>query len=286
MSNLLDVWNRQDPSGPILVDGIWHVFPDGNGKGGGKGWSHFTSRDLLRWTEQNHSVVAGGDTGSVSKTESGIIALYPDGSPRTLQRQVPTNEASGKLSLDVEWSPPVTAAKKPDTLGVGMRDPTRALKMADGAWYVGAGSGFGGTGPKSNSKTGLPDSGTGCLAWFKATNSTLQDLEYVGCLLENNHTTGFIDPRTVAWNETDRVAAFFECPDVPTPTKFSRPLFTVVLESCASFAAAQRFALTGAGISLRFDRQVCCNSEFVQLGGRGILHQRMVSRHNRQQQDL
>ena len=96
------------------------MFPDGNGKGGGKGWSHFTSQDLLRWTEQNHSVVAGGDTGSVSKTESGIIVLYPDGSPRTIQRQVPTNEARGKLSLDVEWSPPVSAAKKPTSLGVGM----------------------------------------------------------------------------------------------------------------------------------------------------------------------
>ena len=162
--------------------------------------------DLLRWTEQSGSKVAGGDTGSVSKTESGIIALYPDGSPRTLQRQVPTNEPGGNLSLSVEWGPPTTAASKPASLGVGMRDPARALKMADGSWYVGAGSGFGGTGPKSNNKTGLPNSGTGCLAWFKATNSTLQELEYVGCLLENNHTTGYINPKTVAWNETDRVA--------------------------------------------------------------------------------
>eukprot|EP01043_Picozoa_sp_COSAG02_P003845 COSAG02_NODE_97_length_37159_cov_37.660335_16_plen_502_part_00 len=213
-SHLLCESGVQDPSGPILIDGVWHVFPDGNGKGGGKGWSHFTSRDLLRWTEQKHSVVADGDTGSVSKTESGIIVLYPDGTPRTLQRQVPTNEASGQLSLDVEWSAPVTVAKKPASLGVGMRDPARALKMADGNWYVGAGSGFGGTGPKSNSQSGLPNSGTGCLAWFKATNSTLQDFEYIGCLLQNNHTTGFIDPRTVAWNQTDRVAAFFECPDI------------------------------------------------------------------------
>ena len=172
-------------------------------------------QDLLRWDEQSHSVVAGGDTGSVSKTEAGIFALYPD-TPvpgvRTLQRQVPTNEAAGKLSLGVKWSPPATAATKPDSLGVGMRDPARALKMADGNWYVGAGSGFGGTGPKSNTKTGLPNSGTGCLAWFKAKDATLKELDYVGCLLENTRTTGFINPATVAWNETDRVAAFFECP--------------------------------------------------------------------------
>ena len=173
---------------------------------------HFTSKDLLRWTQQTNSTVAGGDTGSVSKTEAGIFALYPDGAPRTLQRQVPTNEPKGKLSLDVQWSAPTTAANKPTSLGQGMRDPARALKMADGSWYVGAGSGFGGTGPKSNDKTGLPNSGTGCLAWFKAKDASLSELDYVGCLLTNNHTTGHIDPSTVAWNDTDRVSAFFECP--------------------------------------------------------------------------
>ena len=39
-------------------------------------------------------------------------------------------------------------------------------------------------------------------------------LRYAGCLLTNNHTTGHIDPATVAWNQTDMVAAFIECPDV------------------------------------------------------------------------
>ena len=48
-----------DPSGPILVDGTWHVFPDGS-TAPGKGWSHFTSKDLLRWQRQANSTVAGG----------------------------------------------------------------------------------------------------------------------------------------------------------------------------------------------------------------------------------
>ena len=90
-----------------------------------------------------------------------------------------------------------------------MRDPARALKMPDGHWYVGAGSGFGGTGPNSNTNTGLPDSGTGCLAWFRSKDASLSSLEYVGCLLENNHTTGHIDPGTVVWSDKDMVAAFF-----------------------------------------------------------------------------
>ena len=47
--------------------------------------------------------------------------------------------------------------------------------------YVGAGSGFGGSRPKSNNNTGLPSSGTGCLAWFRAHDATLSAFDYVGC---------------------------------------------------------------------------------------------------------
>jgi sucrose-6-phosphate hydrolase SacC (GH32 family) len=213
------IQGHYDPSGPILVDGTWHVFPDGNGKGGGKGWSHFTSKDLLRWTEQSNSTMADGDTGSVSITDGKqVVVLFPDNDTpaggnvtRALKRQT---AVQGKLSLDVTWSMPTVAVDKPDSLGKGMRDPARALQMPDGHWYVGAGSGFGGTGPNANTKTGLPDSGTGCLAWFRAKDASLSSLEYVGCLLENNHTTGHIDPGTVAWKNQDMVAAFFECPDV------------------------------------------------------------------------
>jgi hypothetical protein len=39
-----------------------------------KGWSHFVSTDLLRWTEQSNSTMADGDTGSVSITEAGQVA--------------------------------------------------------------------------------------------------------------------------------------------------------------------------------------------------------------------
>lgn len=102
------------------------------------------------------------------------------------------------------------AVDKPDSLGVGFRDPSRALQMSDGFLYVGVGSGYGG----ENNSTGLPGSGTGCLAWFRARSPGLSAFEYVGCLMTNNHTTGHIDPTTVAWQEDDRVAAFVECPDV------------------------------------------------------------------------
>jgi len=45
---------------------------------------------FLNWT-QHASVVANGDTGSVSSTEEGIIVLYPDleGGQTGLKRSVP-----------------------------------------------------------------------------------------------------------------------------------------------------------------------------------------------------
>ena len=197
------------------MDGVWHVFPDGATKPG-KGWSHFASPDLLRWEPQVDSVVAGSDTGSVSTTPSGTFALYPDtvNGTRGVQLQVLQQPT---LGLNATWGTPTTSIPKPASLGVGFRDPARALRMEDGSFYVGVGSGFGG----ENNKSSLPGSGTGCLAWFKARSDALEAFDYVGCLLENNHTTGHIDPATVSWQDDDKVAAFFECPDVfPLGDKF------------------------------------------------------------------
>ena len=108
-----------DPSGPILKDGVWHVFPDG----GAKGWSHFTSTDLLRWTLQEPAPVVGnGDTGSVSVAASGVgaIALYPALSAAPPGYGLYRQEASapGGLSPTVQWGAPTFVAKKPDVLGV------------------------------------------------------------------------------------------------------------------------------------------------------------------------
>jgi len=164
-----EIQGHYDPSGPILVDGVWHVFPDGS-TAPGKGWSHFTSKDLLRWQRQVNSTVAGGDTGSVSLTENDdVVALYPvrlvlllllvlavvvvvvllllvlllllltlqreqDNDPKTggraLFRQTPTADGgAGKLGLNVQWSKPTVGVDKPASLGKGMRDPARALKV-------------------------------------------------------------------------------------------------------------------------------------------------------------
>jgi hypothetical protein len=204
-----------DPSGPLHHEGRWHVFPDG---GNHSKWSHYSSTDLLRWTKQSEAspvlMVGAHDTGSVSVTEAGIIALFPGSGD--IVRQVKDSTAVPDGGVDWLWGatekPP--AATRPTALGKGFRDPSRALKMPDGNYYVAVGSGFGGTGPNSNNNTGLPDSGTGCMAWMRATDPTLSNLSFVGCLMENSHTTGHIDPSTIAWNSTDMTAAFIECPDI------------------------------------------------------------------------
>ena len=207
-----------DPSGPLQHEGRWHVFPDG---GNHSKWSHYASTDLLRWTKQSEAspatMVGGHDTGSVSVTEAGVIALYP-GANDIVRQQRGAAAAPGGGGGGVDWTWGATgkqpSATRPAALGKGFRDPSRALKMPDGNYYVAVGSGFGGTGPNSNNNTGLPDSGTGCMAWMRATDPTLSNLSFVCCLLENNRTTGHIDPTTIAWNSTDLTAAFIECPDV------------------------------------------------------------------------
>lgn len=101
-------------------------------------------------------------------------------------------------------------AQRPASLGLGFRDPTRALQLSDGKWYVGVGSGFGGDNPTKTS----PSGGTGCLAWMQASNSSLMEFEYVGCLLTRNKTQGSIGGIGVEWSNNSRSAPFFECPDI------------------------------------------------------------------------
>lgn len=217
------IFRHYDPSGPILLDGTWHLFPDG----GHPGWAHYTSTDLLNWKE-HASAVANGDTGSVSFTEEGVVVLYPDldGGQTGLKRSAPVGDAKTILP-EQKWTAGTKVADNPG-LSKGFRDPARALKMPDGSYYVGVGTGFGGT----NNKTGLPGSGTGCLAWMKANNASLSKFEFVGCLLNNTHTDGHIDPSTVAWSSENKVAAFFECPDVfPLGDKY------IVLASLYNWAA-------------------------------------------------
>ena len=180
--------DHYDPSGPSYepVTKTWHVFPDDAGGIGdpdavcNAGWCHLTSKDLLRWTVQNETAagsfpLANGDTGSISFTENGTIALFPTTKgPFGLMRQVPSS--GGSLAPSMTWTnASLVYSATFDGARAGFRDPARALKMADGSYYVAVGAGVG---------------KEGCIAWLRASDASLTSFEFVGCLLSTNHTHG------------------------------------------------------------------------------------------------
>ena len=169
-----------------------------------RGWCHLTSKDLLRWTAQNESAsgsfpLANGDTGSISFTENGTVALFPTTrGPFGLMRQVPAS--GGSLTPSMTWTNATHVFSATfDGSRAGFRDPARAIKMADGSWYVAVGAGVG---------------KEGCIAWLRASNASLTSFEFVGCLLSTNHTTGHMETHRYGWDPKDLKVSFIECPDV------------------------------------------------------------------------
>ena len=188
-----------DPSAPLLRDdGTWHVFDDKAAHG--PGWTHFTSTDLLHWTKLNASTGFGGMTGSIAVTESGAYSIYP------WQRAKGVFNRS--LSLDVgltKWGPPTTVV--PLAAGiVALQDPSRAVKLADGFYYV-----LGGCNVQGANFSAV------CL--FRATDSTLS--VYVpadgktGLFFNIPKTHGAIDGNGVWHNKSYALAGLdVGCPDL------------------------------------------------------------------------
>ena len=167
------------------------------------GWCHLTSKDLLRWTAQNETAahgnpLANGDTGSISFTEKGAVALFPTTQgPLGLMRQVPSG--GGGLSAGVTWTNATKVfAATFDGARAGFRDPARAVKMSDGSYYVAVGAGVG---------------KEGCIAWLKAADASLSSFSFTGCLLSTNHTTGHMESHHYGWDPRDQTVTFIECPD-------------------------------------------------------------------------
>ncbi|RUT26400.1 levanase [Asaia sp. W19] len=80
-----------DPNGPILLNGLWHLYYQYNPAGmvwGHTSWGHATSRDLLHWQEQKVALPAspGRDifSGSVVLDERNRSGLGTPGKPALL----------------------------------------------------------------------------------------------------------------------------------------------------------------------------------------------------------
>ena len=64
-----------DPSGPMLVDGVWHMFVTCDD---GPSWGHFSSPDLVHWTRQPPTDWDSA-TGTVSPAAGGgFVAFWPN----------------------------------------------------------------------------------------------------------------------------------------------------------------------------------------------------------------
>ncbi|KAL3735979.1 hypothetical protein ACJRO7_025004 [Eucalyptus globulus] len=145
-----------DPNGPMIYKGIYHLFYQYNPQGpvpGHKVWAHSTSTDLVNWTPQVPAIVRSQDY-DINGCWSGSVTFLPGHRPAilytgvNLQHQQGQNLAVPKNLSDpylIEWvkSPlnPLMASTAANGINASsFRDPTTAWVGRDGRWRVIIGS--------------------------------------------------------------------------------------------------------------------------------------------------
>ncbi|XP_059638471.1 beta-fructofuranosidase, insoluble isoenzyme CWINV1-like [Cornus florida] len=145
-----------DPNGPLIYKGIYHLFYQYNPKGAVWGhivWAHSTSTDLVNWTPHAHAIYPSQEA-DINGCWSGSATFLPGGKPAILytgidpQKQQVQNLAVPKNLSDpylIEWvkSPynPLMAPNAMNQINASsFRDPTTAWLGLDGKWRVIIGS--------------------------------------------------------------------------------------------------------------------------------------------------
>ncbi|KAJ9179341.1 hypothetical protein P3X46_011142 [Hevea brasiliensis] len=145
-----------DPNGPMIYKGVYHLFYQYNPKGAVWGnivWAHSTSRDLVNWTPQKVAIFPSQPS-DINGTWSGSATILPDGTPAILYTGInPLNQQVQNLALPknpsdpylLEWvkSPknPVMAPTPENQINASsFRDPTTAWLGVDGRWRLIVGS--------------------------------------------------------------------------------------------------------------------------------------------------
>ena len=131
------------------------------------------SRDLLTWTR--YPFGWEGDTGSITPTPSGIYRMWPQGGAAgAIARSELLGNDTASLS---HWSAPTTVVPIPKGLAnatVGnFRDPSRAVQLADGKWYLAVGSDDGRHGGPG--KPDITKDGVAAMRLFRASDDTLSN---------------------------------------------------------------------------------------------------------------
>ncbi|KAJ8774866.1 hypothetical protein K2173_018125 [Erythroxylum novogranatense] len=144
-----------DPNGPMLHKGIYHLFYQYNPKGAVFGdkmvWAHSVSCDLINWMHLRHALCPT-EPFDINSCWSGSITILPESRPVILytgidadNRQVQNLAMPKNLSdpLLTEWikfsqNPVMTPPQGVDAHN--FRDPTTAWQGLDGKWRVIVGS--------------------------------------------------------------------------------------------------------------------------------------------------
>jgi hypothetical protein len=98
------------------------------------------------------------------------------------------------------------------------RDAGRALRLADGNWYVGVGSDAGsslGAACNGSLPRNMTTDGPAALRLYRATNDSLSEFTALGLAHVENFTLGFVRSSSAEWTPTPWAnPPFMECPDV------------------------------------------------------------------------
>ena len=131
-----------DPAGPLQTeDGTWHVFSCCS-------WAHCTASDLIHWNCSHPDTGLSGNTGSISVTPHGTVAIWANNTDVLIATPNATD-------LD-RWTQKGVAAHKLPGFGA-LSDVGRALQL-DSGWYVPVGV------------TGPPGAGGG-IHWYRGSGA-------------------------------------------------------------------------------------------------------------------
>ncbi|KAE8646511.1 hypothetical protein Csa_015867 [Cucumis sativus] len=141
-----------DPNGPMIYKGIYHLFYQYNPKGAVWGnivWAHSTSTDLINWEPHDHAIFPSQPS-DINGCWSGSATILPGEKPAILYTGInPKNQQVQNLAVPKNLSDPylrewVKSPKNPlmaptpqnQINASSFRDPTTAWLGPNGEWRV------------------------------------------------------------------------------------------------------------------------------------------------------
>lgn len=200
-----------DPSGALIFHGETFIFPDGSDDNTTIPPHHYGTKDLLTWTR--YPMGWEGDTGSITVTSQGIFRMWPQGGAAGAIARARLLNNDSMLS---NWSKPVTAIPVPNGVKgktvANFRDPSRAVQLSDGHYYLAVGSD---DGNNTGLGTGITADGVAAMRLFRSADDSLQEWTDVGMPFVAHATQGYVNYSSGAWSPNPVTPApFLECPDL------------------------------------------------------------------------